>query len=209
MALLQVQGLDAALRAMQNTAAQDTRPDQQQQQQATQLQGGIDHGQEQAAQLAAEQGHAGAVSGVGSSTDQQQQRSPGSVSSSPAQLSAEQSGMSASAAAERLQQQAQQLSDLLAHRDLTPAATAAAQQASSHSASQQVSSASQEQRQVQAGPGSSRGAGVEPLPCVAPLVLSPHFAGVGEALQDLAAWQLQQGLITPGQAVRSQLAMQR
>jgi hypothetical protein len=104
--------------------------------------------------------------------------------------------MSASAAAERLQQQAQQLSDLLAQRDLPPASAAAAAAA--------AASISQEQQQAQAAPSSSRGAGAEALPCEAPLVLSPHFAGVGEALQDLAAWQLQQGLITPGQAVSLQ-----
>jgi hypothetical protein len=208
--LLQVQGLDAALRAMQNAAVAQasevdkcTQPDQQQKRDSQQQQKGQDAQQQPSLSplLAAGLAPSSAGSGVGSSTGQQQQRSPGSVSSSPAQLTAEHSGMSASAAAERLQQQAQQLSDLLARREAMPAAAAARDESQPADEKASATPSSPQQLASAATAAPSRRSAADVLPSMAPLVLSPHFPGVSEALQDLAAWQLQQGLITHGQAV--------
>lgn len=249
--VVQVQGLDAALRAMQHAAASspDVAPDpgQQQHPQAQQQ-------QEQQQLTAAPAGQPPCAMQHDTSRadqqDAQQQeqlhrhqqlsaRSVCSASSSPGQ------DLPASAAAAKLQQQAQRLSELLAHTTSNTqpggAVAAAAPQAadgqvfgtptrspvqaaqrggsagsSGSSTSPQApaadllpvqrssSSANGRLGATETGTASDFGAGAVPggdALRVTPLVLPPHCAGVREALHDLAAWQLQQGLITQGQAV--------
>ncbi|KAF8072671.1 hypothetical protein HT031_000331 [Scenedesmus sp. PABB004] len=207
-----VQGLDAALRALQHAPPPLPAPadDHQQQQGALEgrAQAALPAPQHEAPppqlpppprsperQEQAQQPEEQAQQALEQAQQPQEQAggvSPGSVTSAPPRPAASQ-------AAARPQSAAQQLPDLAAHSGAAspaPAAVAAAGCALSPSAPTSARAGSSASPSAAQSP--RRPAALEEA--VTPLVLPPLSAGVREALGDLARWQLAQGLITPGEA---------